>query len=55
VTRPVVVVRPEPGNGRSAAALRALGLDVRQVPLFAVTPVDWSIPDPTGFDGLSLA
>jgi uroporphyrinogen-III synthase len=51
---PVVVVRPEPGNGRSAAALRALGLDVRQVPLFAVTPVDWSIPDPTGFDGLLL-
>ncbi|WP_380783190.1 uroporphyrinogen-III synthase [Sphingomonas sp. R86520] len=50
----VVVVRPEPGNARSAAALRALGLDVRQVPLFAVTSVDWSTPDPTGFDGLLL-
>jgi uroporphyrinogen-III synthase len=51
---PVVVVRPEPGNARSAAALRALGLDVRQVPLFAVTPVDWSLPDLVGFDGLLL-
>ncbi len=50
----VVVVRPEPGNARTAAALRALGLDVRQVPLFAITPVDWSVPDPAGFDGLLL-
>ncbi|RZM01475.1 MAG: hypothetical protein EOP68_22015, partial [Sphingomonas sp.] len=50
----VVVVRPEPGNGRTAVALRALGLDVRQVPLFAVTPVDWSVPDPAEFDGLLL-
>ena len=50
----VVVVRPEPGNSRTAAALRALGLDVRQVPLFAVTPVDWSVPELAGFDGLLL-
>ena len=49
-----MVVRPEPGNTQTAAALRALGLDVRQVPLFAVTPVDWTVPDPTGFDGVLL-
>ncbi len=52
--RPVVVLRPEPGNTRTADALRALGLEVRQVPLFAVTPVDWTAPDPAGFDGLLL-
>ncbi|MEG3084086.1 uroporphyrinogen-III synthase [Sphingomonas sp. PB2P12] len=52
--RMVVVLRPEPGNTRTAAALRALGLEVRQVPLFAVVPVDWTPPDLTTFDGLLL-
>ncbi|MGA1798403.1 uroporphyrinogen-III synthase [Sphingomonas sp. 4RDLI-65] len=52
--RPVVVLRPEPGNTRTADALRALGLEVRQVPLFAVAPVVWTAPDPAGFDGLLL-
>jgi uroporphyrinogen-III synthase len=52
--KPVVVLRPEPGNTRTAAALRALGLEVRQVPLFGVLPVDWTPPDPAGFDGLLL-
>ncbi len=50
----VVVLRPEPGNTRTATSLRALGLEVRQVPLFAVVPVDWTPPDPAGFDGLLL-
>ena len=52
--KPVVVLRPEPGNTRTAAALRALGLEVRQVPLFGALPVDWTPPDPAGFDGLLL-
>ena len=54
MTRMVVVLRPEPGNTRTADALRARGLDVRQVPLFAVVPVYWTPPNPTGFDGLLL-
>ncbi len=49
-----MVLRPEPGNTRTAAALRALGLEVRQVPLFAVVPVYWTPPSPIGFDGLLL-
>lgn len=52
--KPVVVLRPEPGNTRTADALRTRGLEVRQVPLFAVVPVDWTPPNPTGFDGLLL-
>ncbi|WP_231420594.1 MULTISPECIES: uroporphyrinogen-III synthase [unclassified Sphingomonas] len=52
--KPVVVLRPEPGNTRTATSLRALGLEVRQVPLFGVVPVDWTPPDPAGFDGLLL-
>jgi len=51
---PVVVLRPEPGNTRTATALRALGMDVRQIPLFAVVPVDWTSPDPARFDALLL-
>ncbi len=54
MTRMVVVLRPEPGNTRTATALRTLGLEVRQVPLFAVVPVYWTPPNPTGFDGLLL-
>lgn len=54
MTRMVVVLRPEPGNTRTADALRTRGLDVRQVPLFAVVPVYWTPPNPTGFDGLLL-
>ncbi|MGU3389356.1 uroporphyrinogen-III synthase [Sphingomonas sp. M1A8_2b] len=50
----IVVLRPEPGNTRTATALRALGLEARQVPLFAVVPVYWTPPSPTGFDGLLL-
>ena len=52
--KPVVVLRPEPGNTRTADALRTRGLDVRQVPVFAVVPVDWTPPNPSGFDGLLL-
>lgn len=54
MTRMVVVLRPEPGNTRTATALRARGLEARQVPLFAVVPVYWTPPNPTGFDGLLL-
>ena len=54
MTRMVVVLRPEPGNTRTADALRARGLEARQVPLFAVVPVYWTPPNPTGFDGLLL-
>ena len=52
--RPLVLLRPEPGGGRSAARARDLGLDVRQMPLFAVVPMVWTAPDPAGFDGLVL-
>jgi uroporphyrinogen-III synthase len=54
MTRMVVVLRPEPGNTRTATALRERGLDVRQHPLFAVVPVYWTPPNPAGFDGLLL-
>ncbi|MBB4618154.1 uroporphyrinogen-III synthase [Sphingomonas abaci] len=54
MTRPIAVLRPEPGNGRTADRLAALGLAVIRQPLFAVAPVAWTAPDPTGFDALLL-
>ena len=52
--RPLVLLRPEPGGSQSAARARAMGLDVRLTPLFAVVPLAWTAPDPAGFDGIVL-
>lgn len=54
MTRRLVVVRPEPGNSRTADRARELGWQVDQMPLFAVEPVVWTSPDPTRFDALLL-
>jgi uroporphyrinogen-III synthase len=52
--RRLVILRPEPGNGRTAAAARAAGWSVDAMPLFAVTPIAWTPPDPHRFDALLL-
>ncbi|VXC75507.1 uroporphyrinogen-III synthase [Sphingomonas sp. 8AM] len=49
-----LVLRPEPGNARTCAALAATGLEPVALPLFAAAPLDWSPPDPTAFDALLL-
>lgn len=48
----LVVVRPEPGNARTAAAARALGFAVDTMPLFAVVPLGWEAPDPNRYDAI---
>jgi uroporphyrinogen-III synthase len=52
--RPLVILRPEPGAGRTAAFARQLGLATRIVPLFEVIPLAWSAPDPSEFDALVI-
>ena len=52
MTRPLAVLRPEPGNARTAAAIEALGYRAIRLPLFAVAPVAWNVPDPATLDGL---
>ena len=52
--RRLVVVRPEPGNARTATVARALGWRVDAMPLFAVSPLAWTPPDPSAFDALLL-
>lgn len=49
----VAVLRPEPGNARTADRIASLGYDVLRMPLFAVTPVDWQVPE-GAFDTLML-
>jgi uroporphyrinogen-III synthase len=43
VTR-LAVLRPEPGNARTAAAIEAAGASAIRVPLFAVVPLPWTMP-----------
>jgi uroporphyrinogen-III synthase len=52
--RPLVILRPEPGAGRTAALARQLGFETRIVPLFEILPLAWSAPDPFEFDALVI-
>ena len=45
----VLILRPEPGNGATARAVEAMGLEPVCVPLFEVVPRPWSPPDPVDF------
>ncbi len=54
MSRPIAILRPEPGNARTAAAIEAAGLAAIRLPLFAVRPLGWSPPDPARFDALML-
>jgi uroporphyrinogen-III synthase len=53
--RPLVVVRPEPGNSQTVAAARAAGLEGMGAPLFVIEPVPWRPPGPAPFDALLLS
>lgn len=54
MTRPVLVLRPEPGNTRTVARLRAVGLTAVPLPLFEVVPLAWRPPDPALYQALLL-
>ena len=50
----ILVLRPQPGADETAARARALGLEPVVAPLFSVRPLDWTPPDPAGFDAVML-
>ncbi|WP_120717653.1 uroporphyrinogen-III synthase [Tsuneonella amylolytica] len=52
MTRPLVIVRPEPGCSATVAAARAAGLEAIASPLFEIEPAGWTPPDPDQFDAL---
>ena len=52
MTRPLLLLRPQPGNDASAERAQALGIEVVQLPLFEIVPLD-NGPAPDGqFDAL---
>lgn len=54
MSRPIAVLRPEPGNRVTASAIEAAGRSAIRLPLFATAPVAWTAPDPGAFDALLL-
>lgn len=52
MSRPIAVLRPEPGNRVTAIAIEAHGHRTIRLPLFETRPVDWAAPDATGYDAL---
>lgn len=54
MSRAIVVLRPEPGNSATVAAIRAGGGQAVAMPLFAVEPLSWTPPDLTEVDALLL-
>lgn len=52
--RTALVLRPEPGNSATRARLEDAGVRAIGLPLFETVAVDWSPPDPAGFDALLL-
>ncbi|WP_066544120.1 uroporphyrinogen-III synthase [Sphingomonas sp. CCH21-G11] len=54
MSRPIAVLRPDPGNGRTAAAIEAAGQVAIRLPLFAIRPIDWQPPDAADHDALIL-
>ena len=51
---PLIILRPEPGASATAAAARALGLEVFCWPLSEIIPLAWQPPAPEDFDALLL-
>ena len=52
MSRPIAVIRPEPGNRVTAAVIEAAGRKAIRLPLFEARPVAWEVPDPAAFDAL---
>lgn len=52
--RRVLILRPEPGAGRTAQAVARLGLETVVHPLFAPQPLDWTAPASGDFDALLM-
>lgn len=54
MSRAIAVLRPEPGNRVTAAAIAARGRIAIRMPLFELRPLAWEVPDAAAFDALIL-
>ena len=50
--QPVFLFRSEPGLSKTLERFVASGLEADGCPLFESEPLDWTVPDPSAFDGL---
>lgn len=51
---PIVTIRPPPGDAATAVRAASMGLTVMRMPLFAVDPVGWQVPEIDCFDALLI-
>lgn len=51
MTRPLLILRPQPGADATAKRAAAMGLEAIVAPLFRIIPRDWILPD-ASFDAL---
>lgn len=54
MSRPLAVLRPEPGNAATARAIEALGRSALRLPLFHIVPLPWDGPPADAHDALIL-
>jgi uroporphyrinogen-III synthase len=54
MSRPIAVLRPEPGNRVTAAVIEAAGRKAIRLPLFEARAAAWEAPDPAEFDALVI-
>jgi uroporphyrinogen-III synthase len=54
VSRPVLILRPEPANAVTVAQANLKGLNAVGFPLFAIQAVDWTAQHSSAFDALLL-
>ncbi|KQM24879.1 MULTISPECIES: uroporphyrinogen-III synthase [unclassified Sphingomonas] len=54
MSRPLAVLRPEPGNNATARAIEALGRTAIRLPLFHIAPLAWDAPPVEAHDALIL-
>ena len=52
MSRPLLILRPEPGNRRSVARAEAMGLAALACPLFEIGAMPWEPPPPGHFDAV---
>jgi len=52
--KPIISIRPEPGNSASIEAGKKLGLKIAGHPMWRVQPREWELPDPAKVDALLI-
>lgn len=54
MTATLLILRPQPGAGATAARAAALGFGSAVAPLFVAEPIAWPAPDPARFDAVMM-